>query len=150
MNSEAQSILYNLRLLGGLPDDQWMLTERIEGTLNFIGFCCNTVYNNFILSLKQDGWPATQECLKTLYCERLPVLVKILMEKKELSDLSHLKDQIDESLVGLKNIRKCYKDDPAACSHIDAFMHDFAETISAKIKKYLDENEDVSSDYLKK
>ena len=69
-------------------------------------------------------------------------LGQILMEKKELSDLSHLEEQIDESIKGLKNIRKCYKEDPAVCSHVDAIMLDFAETIGRKIQRFL-----VANDY---
>lgn len=139
MNSEAQSIFYNLRLLENLPQEQWVMTELTGGTLNICGFCCDSVYNNFCLRFSMDGWSATKECLKSLYCERIPLLVSKLMEKTECSDLSHLEINISGSVKGLKNIKECYKYDPSICAHMDSIIEDFAETTSRKIERFLEE-----------
>lgn len=132
MNSEAESILSNLRLLGALPDNNWILTQRIDGKLNVVGFCDDTVYNNALLSLFAEGWPATHECLKSLYCERLPRLTAKLLENEDFDDVRRLSEILGDSVDGLKKIRDSY-DDPAIKAHMESIMFDFAVALNKKI-----------------
>ncbi len=136
MNSEAESILSNLRLLALLPNDQWIITERTGNTLNVIGYCHNTIYNNFYLAICQDGWAATHECLKSLYCERLPRLITKLLDLPDESgwgDVNRLSKILEDSIDGLKKIREIY-DDPCIKAHMDSIMFDFADALVKKIK----------------
>lgn len=133
MNSEAESILSNLRLLAALPDDNWILTQRIDGKLNVVGFCNNTTYNNMLLSMFQEGWSATHECLKSLYCERLPRLTAKLLENEDFDDVRRLSEILGDSVDGLKKIRNSY-DDPAIKAHMESIMFDFAVALNKKIQ----------------
>lgn len=133
MDSEAESILSNLRLIAALPDNNWILTQRIDDKLNIVGFCDNTAYNNMLLYVFAENWNATHECLKSLYCERLPRLTAKLLENEELEYVRRLSELLEKSIDGLKKIRDSY-DDPAIKAHMESIIFDFAVALNKKIK----------------
>jgi len=137
MNLESQQILCNLRMIKGLDKDQWLSTKRNQnGKLEIDDILDNTYYNNACLAMKMDGWESTKECLKTLYCDDVPKLVKELMEQKEHKDLKNLNALLKESLDGLDNLGNTY-DSNITANHILSLRCDYGEAIHEKINEYL-------------
>ena len=85
-----------------------------------------------LLSMFQEGWAATHECLKSLYCERLPRLTAKLLENEDFEDVRRLSEILGDSIDGLKKIRNSY-DDPAIKAHMESIMFDFAVALNKKI-----------------
>ncbi len=93
-----------------------------------------------LLSLFQERWTATHECLKSLYCERLPRLTAKLLDLPDDSgkdDLRRLSEILEDSIDGLKKIRHSY-DDPAVKAHMESIMFDFGVALNKKIKAIIE------------
>ncbi len=141
MNSEDQQILCNLRMLGKLQKDQWIVCDY---DLNIIGMCDDTYW------IRRDSWYLTLECLKHLYCKLLPELVNKLMNRKfnkfttEINepvagtqdDLKRVDALLVNSIDGIKLLKEQYHD-PVAQAHLDSIENDFANAIHEKIKAEL-------------
>lgn len=137
MNLESQQILTDLRTVISLEKDEWLQTRRDEeGKLYIFDTYTNTYFNNLHAFFKVECWDSQLECLKTLYCELIPKLVKSLMEKQEYKDLENLDNLLIKSVEGLTQLMTTY-DTKSITNHLVSIKKEYAETIHQKIKEYL-------------
>lgn len=95
--------LSNLRLIASVKEGEYIVTDQ-EG--NIIDKFENTYVNSFLSSLLLENWNATRVCLRRLYTIQLPPLINRLIHEDDCLELKSLVELIEDSLVGICNIKK--------------------------------------------
>lgn len=144
MLSGYEHTLTNLRLLKGLEKKEYLQTCS-EG--NIIAYLGDTFITNIASALYRDNWSSTLFCLHRIYVEECPKLVTKLIKENAEKELKKIKVLLDDSRVGLKNLKTVYSENQYV-SHLDTLIDDYLNTQLDHIEEFLEKKPPVKSEDL--
>ncbi len=133
MLSSNEHTLSNLRLVAGIKKHEYIQTDSDGNILsylehNFINCVSSAIYG--------ENWRSTLFCLRKLYVDEMPPLLDKLIEKKAEKELKKIGALLEQSLVGLENLKTVYQNTDNL-SHINTIVDDFCKNQLDRVVDYL-------------
>ena len=100
-----EDTLSNLRLIGGIKKHEYIQTDN-EG--NILSYLEHNFKNCVSSDIYGQNWKTTLFCLRKLYVNQLPKLLKELKLSSPL-ELKKIAALLEKSLLGLENLKSVYQ-----------------------------------------
>ena len=134
MLNSNDNTLCNLRLVGGIKKHEYIQTDKDNNILSYLG---HNFINCVTSTIYGENWNSTMLCLRKLYVDEMPVLIQKLIDSKSYKELRKIGRILEESLVGLENLKTVYQGTDSL-AHIETIIDDFAKNQLERIVEYLE------------
>ena len=136
MLSSGDFTICNLRLVGNIALHEYIQTDK-EG--NILSYLEHSFRNAVSSAIYGENWTTTLFCLRKLYVQELPFLIKRLIKEKSNKELKKIGALLEKSIVGLENLKSVYQGTDSL-AHIETIIDDFANSQLDTICEHLGMN----------